>query len=68
MLDRRVVAGQQNGDGDEETSSVHFRHFQVDPWDTSPYFSIAHFVFLFGKLKVGFNPSRFKTSLTDTLA
>ena len=36
MLDRRVVAGQQNGDGDEETSSVQFRHFQVDR-DTSPF-------------------------------
>ena len=47
MLDLRVVAGQQNGDGDEETSSVQFRHFQVDPWDP---------LFLFGKLKVGFKP------------
>ena len=31
MLDRRVVSGQQNGGGDEETSSVQFRHLQVDP-------------------------------------
>jgi hypothetical protein len=58
MPDRRVIAGQQNGDGDEETSSVQFRHLQVDPWDTSPYFSMAHFLFLFGKLKVGLNVQR----------
>ena len=56
MLDRRVVSGQQNGGGDEETSSVQFRHLQVDPvgyllisvWRTL-------FFFFFGKLKVGLN-------------